>query len=155
MYKDGPVDNFSCEILTCHILVGRMPEMQEQFPVMSMDGRYAGNAGQFPVMSTDGRYAGNAGAVSGYVHGWTVCRKRRSSFRLCPRMDGMQETQEQFPVTWGFVALSSPCSSRALAKPLVATKQHQKKSPILSDGAFMSTDGRYFARRQEAGAILE
>ena len=25
-------------------------------------------------MSMDGRYAGNAGAISGDVHGWTVCR---------------------------------------------------------------------------------
>jgi len=41
------------------------PEMQEQFPAMSMDGRYAGNAG----------------AISGDIHGRTVRRKCRSNFR--------------------------------------------------------------------------
>src|SRR4029079_11733666 len=50
-----------------------VPETQEQFSAMSMDGRYAENAG----------------AIFDDVHGWTVCRKRRSNFRRCPWMDGM------------------------------------------------------------------
>ena len=32
-----------------------------------------------------------------YVHGWTVCRQRRSSCRHLPWMDGMPTTQEQLP----------------------------------------------------------
>jgi hypothetical protein len=40
-----------------------MPEMQEQFPAMAMDGRYAGNAG---AISADG-------------HGRPVRRKCRSN----------------------------------------------------------------------------
>ncbi len=47
-------------------------------------------------MSRDGRYVENAGAVFYDVQGWTVCRKRRSSFLRCPGMDGMSKTQEQF-----------------------------------------------------------
>ena len=35
-----------------------MPEMQEQFPAMAMDGLYAGNAGAIPGDGHDGRYAG-------------------------------------------------------------------------------------------------
>ncbi|MEP2366326.1 MAG: hypothetical protein ABJJ74_01285, partial [Kangiellaceae bacterium] len=38
---------------------------------------------QFSVMSKDGRYSENAGAVFCYVQGWTVFRKCRSSFLLC------------------------------------------------------------------------
>jgi hypothetical protein len=53
---------------------------------------------QFFVMSKDGLYAGNAGAIFCYVQKWIVCRKRRSNFLLCPRMDCMQEMQEQFSV---------------------------------------------------------
>src|SRR5216110_2810954 len=48
-------------------------------------------------MAMDGRYAGNAGAISGYGHGWPVCRKCRSNFRRWPWMAGMPEMQEQFP----------------------------------------------------------
>jgi hypothetical protein len=58
-----------------------MPEMQEHFPAMAMDGRYAGNAGAF----------------SGDGHGWPVCRKCRSIFRRWPGTDGTPETQEHFP----------------------------------------------------------
>jgi len=58
-----------------------MPEMQEQFPAMAMDGWYAANAE----------------ATSGYGHGWPVCRKCRSNFRLRPRIAGMPAMQKQFP----------------------------------------------------------
>jgi hypothetical protein len=58
-----------------------MPEMQEQFLAMAMDGRYAGNAG----------------AISGNGHGWPVCRKCRSNFWQWPWIAGMPETQEQLP----------------------------------------------------------
>src|SRR6476659_2485922 len=46
-------------------------------------------------MSMDGRYAGNAGAIAGDVHGWTVCLQCRSNCRRCPWMDGMPAMQEQ------------------------------------------------------------
>jgi hypothetical protein len=49
-----------------------MPKMQEHFPAIAMDGRYAGNAGAF----------------SGDGHGWPVCRKCRSIFRQLSAMDG-------------------------------------------------------------------
>jgi hypothetical protein len=42
-----------------------MPEMQEQFSAIAMDGGYAENAG----------------AILGDRHGWRVCRKYRSNFR--------------------------------------------------------------------------
>jgi hypothetical protein len=58
---------------------------------MTMDGRYAGNAGaisgddpwmvgmpetqkQFPAMTMDGRYAGNAGAISGIAPASRIAR---------------------------------------------------------------------------------
>jgi len=47
-------------------------------------------------MSMDGRYLENAGAIFYYVHGWTVFRKCRSDFLLCPWMDGILKMQEQF-----------------------------------------------------------
>jgi hypothetical protein len=37
-----------------------MPEMQEQFPAVAMDGRYAGNAG---AISGDGHGRLNSGAL--------------------------------------------------------------------------------------------
>jgi len=58
-----------------------MPEMQEQFPAMAMDGRYAGNAG----------------AISGDSHGWPVCRKMQEQFSAMQWMAGMPEMQEPFP----------------------------------------------------------
>jgi len=52
-----------------------MPEMQEQFSAMAMDGRYAGNAGAIFGNTMDGRYAGNAGAIFGNT------MARQSNFR--------------------------------------------------------------------------
>ena len=57
------------------------------------------------IFTTDGVYAENAGAIFCYVQGWTVCRKCRSNFLLCPGMDGMQKMQEQFSVTLLVVSL--------------------------------------------------
>jgi hypothetical protein len=45
----------------------------------------------------DGRYIENAGAIFLYVHGWTVYRKCRSNFLVCPWMDGISAMQEQLP----------------------------------------------------------
>jgi len=74
-----------------------MPEMQEHFP----------------AMATDGRYAGNAGAIFGDGHGRPVCRKCRSIFRRWPRTAGMPEMQEHFPAmatdgryAWKCIAIS-------------------------------------------------
>ena len=71
-----------------------MPEMQEHFPAMARDGRYAGNAGAF---SGDGRYAGppvlpapagtshflwggNAGAISGEMRSALALRERQHHY---------------------------------------------------------------------------
>jgi len=61
-----------------------MPEMQEHFPAMAMDGRYAGNAGAF----------------SGDGHGRPVCRSAGAP-GTCghfPRPCG-SEMQELFPAS--------------------------------------------------------
>jgi len=85
-----------------------MPEMQEQFPAIAMDGVYAGNAG----------------AISGDRHGWRPLPAMASEgpsrpswpsghLGSCPSHSGscpscMPEMQEQFPFTnvYGCAALS-------------------------------------------------
>jgi len=56
------------------------PEMQEHFPAMSMDGRYAGNAG----------------AISGDVHGGRYAGKCRSNFPASPWIPSALEVPEHF-----------------------------------------------------------
>ena len=46
------------------------PEMQEHFPAMAMDGRYAGNAGAFSGDAMDGRYAGRSARIQAIFAGF-------------------------------------------------------------------------------------
>jgi len=80
-----------------------MPEMQEQFLAMSMDGRYAGRSRPSMASTALGLLPGrNAGAISGDVHGWTVwasyspitasMRSRRTTMRPCSRLVRITES---------------------------------------------------------------